>query len=134
MAGRELMGGWWGRGVQATERYSRRWPGRTDGRKRPRGGRVPTRRPAGAGGSQVHAALATGLGACGAVPCRPRQCVTGMREGTAARRAQRRGASCVRGAGAGAGAGPNSMLRPEAGWLGFLCPPVARHGHEPSSD
>lgn len=56
------VGGWWGRGVQASERYSRRWPGRTD--------HPPAGRPARAGGSQVHAAPATGLGACGAVPCR----------------------------------------------------------------
>jgi hypothetical protein len=73
-AGRELMGGWWGT-IQASERYSRvAAQARTDGRTRR--WKVPTR-PAGAGGSQVHAAPRA---SARAVPCRALRagaCVTG---------------------------------------------------------
>lgn len=107
---------------------------RTDGRGPGGGWRVHP--PAGAGGSQVHAArprlprrVRCGAVRCRAVPSAPVRDRQGGAARTAARRAQRRGAWCVR----GAGARPHSMLRPEAGWPGFLCPPVARHGHEPTS-
>jgi hypothetical protein len=68
------MGGWWGT-IQASERYSRvAAQARTDGRTRR--WKVPTR-PAGAGGSQVHAAPRA---SARAVPCRALRagaCVTG---------------------------------------------------------
>ena len=103
--GRELMGGWWGRGVQASERYSRR-PGRT-------AGRCPGDPHDAGGGSRVHAARRRVRCRARAVPCRPRWCVTGKGRGAAG--------------GLEGRASPSNSMRP--GRLGF--PFAGRRSHGP---